>query len=362
MEKQLTALREALAKQKERRSQTAQASIWKGGLSEKSGLKSYAADVLAQKNAAIKAKKGYTGIGKEVDSKRSMLEKAIDLHKKELKTSLKPAQISATPTPPPNNAFIPTSPRKQVSATPKKMWTVPEIPDTPIQTPQTTLPQLHPTPLRPARTFQIYTPPPSYTIHVSKQSNKKQEIDANDTKNTTGNQHTTAESDNAKDSSLFGGSFNETESHQSFLDALNEWRSQRTPEVKNTPDNKRAESSGSIIENGTDSMTMTDPEPTNPESHSQIDIQQYYSPETTLSYADKLLLQKLRSNSATNKTTDTPITSKTPEALEIKDGESDSDDAEDLYFENVYKSQEYKKPQVPFKKKKSILTITEISE
>lgn len=69
MEERLKVLRETLEKQKEKRGNTAY--LWKSANAQKGTLNKYADDVLAAKNASLKAR--YSGIGDEADTKRKII-------------------------------------------------------------------------------------------------------------------------------------------------------------------------------------------------------------------------------------------------------------------------------------------------
>ncbi|KAI8825171.1 uncharacterized protein EV422DRAFT_564505 [Fimicolochytrium jonesii] len=85
MEQQLKALRETMARGKEHRSASGRTTTWQaGGYGAKGSLTSYAADVLAKKNAALQ-KSRYTGVVQEADNRRKKLES--DLKGKALSSS-----------------------------------------------------------------------------------------------------------------------------------------------------------------------------------------------------------------------------------------------------------------------------------
>ncbi|KAI8801629.1 hypothetical protein BJ742DRAFT_859021 [Cladochytrium replicatum] len=305
MEEQLAALREALEKQKALRGKSE--FVWRGGQQNRS-VSAYAHEVLAQKNVALKAKKsGYSGVGAEADAKRSMIEKAIALHKKQQDAPRNPVPPTLKPASDPARAnFLLARPYREVRDD--------HIEPTPSSTKEPTkeLRQWRvPTALgdgsRPSSSSSLiassllpYKPPPSYSDVM--ESRKKVEM-----KNQTPTERDPDEPEKIENGggAFFEGQFNETESRASFLEALNAWRS--TSDIKDTTQGPQREG----VENE-DASTGTEGESISHITHSEVskvivdllEAQKHTQPTTeenvdgsAMSYMDRLLLHKYRTES-----------------------------------------------------------------
>ncbi|KAJ3038736.1 hypothetical protein HDV00_000396 [Rhizophlyctis rosea] len=122
MEERLNALRDSLAKQKEKRTTTGSESVWRGGEARNGSLGAYAQEVLAKKRQAAKAKRAsFSGTGTEADHLRKGLETA-------LKTQVGSANDLRRPQPAPlaQERLHPQPPgRTQPASRPPRLWRFP---------------------------------------------------------------------------------------------------------------------------------------------------------------------------------------------------------------------------------------------
>ncbi|KAI9091257.1 hypothetical protein DFS34DRAFT_328079 [Phlyctochytrium arcticum] len=144
MEERLNALRETLARQKEKRASANRTSVWRAGQSQRGSLSSYASDVLAKKNAAMQ-KTRYGGIGQEVEERRRLMDpsckantstgslglaKSIDSLNGERRASLPTSALS--PKAPSSASRKPSAPSVNPPPSvsrPARMWRVPSALD-----------------------------------------------------------------------------------------------------------------------------------------------------------------------------------------------------------------------------------------
>ncbi|KAJ3091778.1 hypothetical protein HK102_013484 [Quaeritorhiza haematococci] len=217
MEERLTALRDTLMKQKEKRGNLEY--LWKAGDRSRGSLKSYASEVLAKKNPTKTKRTRFGGLGEEADAQRKTVE-----------------DFGQT---------IPSSTEKEAAkeAPAMPMWRVPTAlgmtPSDSSTSSSTPRPQ---TPATASRAAQInkplpphltsYIPPPSYTSSRPTSSATRQPPQ-NQSRALNTN---VVDDDEDIDGVGMGtsGQFNEEESHRSFLDALAEWRKGRSTESGST--------------------------------------------------------------------------------------------------------------------------------
>ncbi|TPX72880.1 hypothetical protein SpCBS45565_g00211 [Spizellomyces sp. 'palustris'] len=282
MEERLNALRETLARQKEKRASANKSSVWRGGQLQKGTLNSYAADVLAKKNAALQRSR-YAGIGREADERRKHLETTIKSvsqaspgalptqpREQPMETKSRrgseatPPTYQIKPQPPPQPLSPP--PTGMQNARPPRMWRVPSAlghygvppsPAPPPTLPRSTNPLLTaPTSARrqsegytsPRRSSEHYTStrrgsdttviaipptPPRDSDSARDDLFSAVEEGRNDVTVSFGSSPPASDSvlsDHGSKDSLLDGSFDEEASHKSFVQALEEWRKEAIPE------------------------------------------------------------------------------------------------------------------------------------
>ncbi|KAJ3257518.1 hypothetical protein HDU77_002680 [Chytriomyces hyalinus] len=394
MEDRLTALKENLSKQKEKRGQTE--SIWKGGDQQRGSLKTYADDVLIAKRlakkkqtntppSALKASSRYAGIADEANAQLQTFEGQMETRLKQLDnlhsqykgdSGLTDSAASKTksfektdPVVAATDASISSSPQikkeqenktEPIQPTPPTqpislhMWQIPSHPKTPhpttLEDPQPpppksflsaletwtsaatasaaeipsskSLPQGS-TPFRIRRNrLRLKSPPPASSEPVVQQP----ESISNNTEFNEQESHNSflealnewrngaPEKPEPAKAELFDGEFDEQKSRDSFLEALKEWRSgtdapslitkTRTPKEDDTV----GTSTTASFDNN---LTMSQRVASTLESIAQS---------SSLSYLDKLLLARLRQNDA--KTFESR-TSATESTYDMEDSDSE---------------------------------------
>ncbi|KAJ3231110.1 hypothetical protein HDU78_007882 [Chytriomyces hyalinus] len=372
MEDRLTALKENLSKQKEKRGQTE--SIWKGGDQQRGSLKTYADDVLIAKRmakkkqtttqpSALKASSRYSGIADEANAQLQTFEGQMETRLKQLDSlhsqykgdsGLADSAASNTksfektdPAVAATNASVSSNPHIQkgqehqtepIKPTPPtqpislQMWLIPSHPTTPHPThedphsppPRSFLSALETwtsaatasaaeipsskslpqgsTPFRIRRNrLRLKSPPPvSSTEPVVQQS---ESISNNAEFNEQESHNSFLEALNEwrngapeklepVKADLFDGEFEEQKSRDSFLEALKEWRSGTDAPASTTK--TRAPKEDDTVGTSTtasfdNNLTMSQRVASTLESIGQS---------SSLSYLDKLLLARLRQNDA----------------------------------------------------------------
>ncbi|KAJ3049551.1 hypothetical protein HK097_009468, partial [Rhizophlyctis rosea] len=269
MEERLSALKDSLAKQKEKRVTSSRESLWRGGEARNGSLGAYAQEVLAKKRQAVKAKRAsFSGAGAEADQLRKGLENSLKGH-------VGTADELRRQGPPPPSQAAPTSPERiqpqppggtQPSARPPRLWRVPSSldhsspslasslsassPD--LHTPSSSVPQrasarrvsyapgfTGPAPQRDDNGY-VDIPPAIPTDARDQLFNAAEEGRSDDVVVTSpvpptasassGSQADLRESRQTEASgknTLLDGSFDEVASHKEFVEALEEWRRSR---------------------------------------------------------------------------------------------------------------------------------------
>ncbi|KAL2920065.1 hypothetical protein HK105_200131 [Polyrhizophydium stewartii] len=136
MEERLREFRDNIARQKAKRSLPAsRESLWTGGDASRGSLTKYASDVLAKKNASIRAKR-FSGVGREADETRKnnpqayrdrlvVLEaeqRAQQRHAQQIPEPAGPPQLEIHPIPPSGDRRASTTAARPV---PQRLWRVP---------------------------------------------------------------------------------------------------------------------------------------------------------------------------------------------------------------------------------------------
>ncbi|KAJ3404628.1 hypothetical protein HDU80_002567 [Chytriomyces hyalinus] len=394
MEDRLTALKENLSKQKEKRGQTE--SIWKGGDQQRGSLKTYADDVLIAKRmakkkqtttppSALKASSKYSGIADEANAQLQTFEGHMETRLKQLnslhgqckgdsgltdsaasKTKLfektDPA-VTATNTSVLSNPHIqkgqehqtepiqPTPPTQPISL---QMWQIPSHPttihptheDTHSPSPKSFLSALETwtsaatasaaeipsskslpqgsTPFRIRRNrLRLKSPPPVLSTEPVVQQSESISNNAEFNEQESHNSFLEAlnewrnrapEKIEPVKADLFDGEFDEQKSRDSFLEALKEWRSGTDAPASTTK--TRAPKEDDTVGTSTtasfdNNLTMSQRVASTLESIGQS---------SSLSYLDKLLLARLRQNGA--KTFESPA-SPTKSTYDMEDSDSE---------------------------------------
>ncbi|ORY30130.1 hypothetical protein BCR33DRAFT_724439 [Rhizoclosmatium globosum] len=412
MEERLVVLKENLSKQKEREAD----SIWKGGNSTRGSLNTYATDVLAKKQQAKNlTQKRYKGIADETQNELKSFELAVEkrlnqlekLHNQSTGREGLPADPSLIIAPHPKVAAA-AQPQTTLETTSAREEKVIYARQQPVDSPSNIVPEIKPTPPTlppPTSSLQMWKIPSRPATPIAESNATPTSFLENLQTWTTAATASAAEipsssslpngpttpfrirrnrvkiinqplSSTSKDTltdstengiqsggSLLQGDFDETSSHQSFLNGLEEWRragqkkkeetvEEKSPEAKggrflegdfdetksresflralehwrkggeSSTDKKNSESR---VEDDTIGTSTTDSFGISGSKAMESTLKLLDSSESGISYLDKLLLARLRSETPTLE-----LEGINQKESPDKDGGEDSEDSEDL--------------------------------
>ncbi|KAI9356530.1 hypothetical protein DFJ73DRAFT_822952 [Zopfochytrium polystomum] len=319
MEQRLEMLREEMSRQKEKRGTTE--TLWRAAKPSRGTLNNYADDVLAKKNAALKMRR-YGGATEQAHAELKKVEAVVQSRLDQL-SALQQAkvppveptvsQLEGGTVGPPLSPRPPENARSESLPKPPRMWRVPTSLGVRSQTPEKGLASV-PKPSRHDETGAVPTNAKSVDL-------------------------------TAKSPALLDGDYDERESRNSFLQALNEWRAgrQSAEKASSRDSSPRPQSrTGDTSTSTQDSFQLS----RNPASLAAAAERQITFHDNTdqrsLTYLDRMLLKQFRASANGTDAEDaeggrqslSATSSIKPEVAQRDSdvSDSESDDMEDMFW------------------------------